>query len=207
MQKHSSCKCACPLNGFSRGRRLFITYLCGMETNLISILKSFLLLPSPSSVLTIMELLNKDFEHFFSSLKKDEIATVCQPLFDYQRKVTWKKWSKFVLGFVIIYFLNLWSENVNWFFTALGRILLIQILPMWNWSKLYNAKCLIDRPIVNDNYIKPITNNYPGDIDNCLLCESIGKYLDCSINFIFKCMPTFRLYTNCIEYFFLDFGK
>lgn len=125
-----------------------------------------------------MELLNKDFEHFFSALKKDEIATVCQPLFAYQRKVTWKKWSKFVLCFVIIYFLILWSENVNWFFTALGRILLIQILPMWNWSKMYNAKCLIDRPIVNDNYVKPISNNYPGDIDNCLLCESIGKYLD-----------------------------
>ncbi|XP_013104730.2 uncharacterized protein LOC106085178 [Stomoxys calcitrans] len=125
-----------------------------------------------------MASLNNDFEEFFGSLRKEklssrEIDTICKPLHDYFQRETLKKWSLLALTLVSLFIVLLWCDSCTWFLSALGRELLIQILPFWNWSKLYNTKCLIERASVDLIDNRPSTLKASTDNGNCLLCEHI----------------------------------
>ncbi|XP_073847494.1 uncharacterized protein [Musca autumnalis] len=123
--------------------------------------------------------LEKDFEQFFATLRKEnlsplEIENICQPLYLYRRKESLKKLCKVVLILGVFYALIKWCDSFNWFLSALGRLALIQVLPIFNWSTLYNAKCLIERPLNTDNVRQSSsvsTNTL--EYGNCLLCENI----------------------------------
>ncbi|XP_061392563.1 uncharacterized protein LOC133328030 [Musca vetustissima] len=123
--------------------------------------------------------LEKEFQDFCGTLRKEkfsdrEIQEICKPLYRYQRKEILKKYCKLLLGCFVFYALIQWCDCFNWFVSALGRLVLIQILPIWNWPALYNAKCLIERPLNNENIRTGNDVSYPVvENGNCLLCENI----------------------------------
>ncbi|KAM7346138.1 uncharacterized protein ACRADG_012119 [Cochliomyia hominivorax] len=125
-----------------------------------------------------MSALEKDFEIFFNSLKKqqfsaEEIQNICKPLKNYYRLEKLKKWSIFGFGLIIIYFLCTKCDSMNWFLSAVGRLLLIEILPYWNWSELYNAKCLLDKSVeVKEPSVSKL-GRYETNKENCLMCETM----------------------------------
>nr|CAH7758647.1 unnamed protein product [Callosobruchus chinensis] len=64
-------------------------------------------------------------------------------------------------------------ESVSWYISALARIFLIKLLPVYDWKHLKNKPCLLDRAETS-----PGTSNF-----NCGLCESLQRidvydYLD-----------------------------
>lgn len=136
--------------------------------------------------------IEKDFEIFFNSLKKqqfstEEIQQICKPLRNYFLLEKIKKWCIIAISLGLIYFLCTRCDSLNWFLSAVGRLLLIQLLPYWNWPELYNAKCLIDKPVEVKENLKPLPKlgRYETEKENCLLCETLGKYfLNFYINFL-----------------------
>ncbi|XP_065369974.1 uncharacterized protein LOC135962137 [Calliphora vicina] len=129
-----------------------------------------------------MSTIESDFEIFFNSLKKqefsaDEIYNICKPLRRYTPN-HWqnvKKWSIICLSLTFLYIISMWTDGLSWFLSALGRLFLIQLLPYWNWPELYNAKCLIDRPMdVKENRVAVSKlGRYETEKENCLLCDTI----------------------------------
>lgn len=124
-----------------------------------------------------------DFENFFASLKKQQFSNsqmlaICKPIRNYYRLQKLKLLSIIGLTLAILWALVIWCDTVNWFLSALGRLFLIQLLPYWNWSDLYNAKCLIEKPLKEDS--NRISNTklgrYETEKENCLLCDTIGGY-------------------------------
>nr|CAI5865865.1 unnamed protein product [Callosobruchus analis] len=64
-------------------------------------------------------------------------------------------------------------ESVSWYISALARIFLIKLLPVYDWKHLKNKACLLDRADIS-----PGTSNF-----NCGLCENLQRidiydYLD-----------------------------
>ncbi|XP_075168783.1 uncharacterized protein LOC142240918 [Haematobia irritans] len=124
-----------------------------------------------------MDILNKEFDDFFESLKREnltkkEIEIICKPLHEYFRRRFLRKSALIVLVLIFICVMVMWCDTLNWFLSALGRALLIQLLPLWNWPKLYNAKCLIERS--NKDLNKgPSMQATTMENGNCLLCENI----------------------------------
>ncbi|EFA05643.1 uncharacterized protein LOC103313479 [Tribolium castaneum] len=64
----------------------------------------------------------------------------------------------------LLYFAT-YFETISWHLSALGRIFLIKLLPLWDWTSLKNEKCLIWKPSTTTT---PEITNF-----NCALCESI----------------------------------
>lgn len=56
-------------------------------------------------------------------------------------------------------------DSINWHLSAIGRIMLIQILPIYDWMYMKNQFCLIESRsnVVTENFF------------NCELCENINK--------------------------------
>ncbi|TMW44346.1 hypothetical protein DOY81_010575, partial [Sarcophaga bullata] len=122
----------------------------------------------------------QDFENFFASLKKQQFSNsqmleICKPLRNYYRLQKLKLLSSIGLTIAILWALVIWCDTVNWFLSALGRLFLIQLLPYWNWSELYNAKCLIEKPLKEDGNQISATKlgRYETEKENCLLCDTI----------------------------------
>lgn len=92
---------------------------------------------------------NKEFEQFFEycdglKLTKSDKDKIFTPL---KWKLRYEYWRQvmiigigLLLGISAIYYIPF----LNWNFTAVGRIILIKLLPIWNWKPLHNQKCLID---------------------------------------------------------------
>ncbi|XP_037942078.1 uncharacterized protein LOC119683668 [Teleopsis dalmanni] len=131
--------------------------------------------------LSTMNAIERDFENFFSYCTKQGFSTtqmldICQPLFQQQRKVKTKRFLFLTTLVLIVYCFYNWCDSCAWFLSAIGRLLLIQLLPYWNWAPLYNGKCLIERP-----FQETTTNSLPRlgrhetDVDNCALCEMLDS--------------------------------
>lgn len=136
--------------------------------------------------------IEQDFEQFFASLKKQQfsnsqILEICKPLRNYYRLQKLKFLSVIGLTIALLWALVIWCDTLNWFLSAVGRLLLIELLPYWNWSELYNAKCLIEKPLKADPNQMSTTKlaRYETDKANCLLCDTIGRHLNKFCNFFF----------------------
>ncbi|CAH1953520.1 unnamed protein product [Acanthoscelides obtectus] len=80
-----------------------------------------------------------------------------------------------IFSSVIMIFLCMLSyfESVSWYSSALGRIYLIKLLPIYDWTHLKNKPCLIER-----TEMSPIASDF-----ECGSCENIQRldvydYLD-----------------------------
>lgn len=78
---------------------------------------------------------------------------ICQPLVAAMRR----SWLQLVFrGTLVLIVLGTLAclaaqlDFVGTHFTALSRLLLIKVLPIWNWQPLYYENCMINNPFYND---------------------------------------------------------
>lgn len=122
------------------------------------------------------ELINSEVQSFYEYCKEagmsdEEMDIICRPLTTAVRKAYIKKWTR--VGLIIVMILALGytvsqTETAQWHASAVGRIILIKLLPIWDWTPLYYNKCLIS---------KAQTDNVEDDFTtiNCISCEAISE--------------------------------
>lgn len=78
---------------------------------------------------------------------------ICQPLVAAMRR----SWLQLVFrGTLVLIVLGTLAclaaqlDFVGTHFTAISRLLLIKVLPIWNWQPLYYENCMINNPFYND---------------------------------------------------------
>lgn len=124
--------------------------------------------------MTTVEQLNRDFDVFYEFCKEndltdDDVRQLCQPLIKTIRKTRLVKQLKigvFAMFFLLTLYIVCTTETISWHLSAIGRILMIKLLPFYDWTSLRNEICLIKRPQSNI-----IEQNGP----NCVLCESVDE--------------------------------
>ncbi|XP_030387059.1 uncharacterized protein LOC115633727 [Scaptodrosophila lebanonensis] len=127
-----------------------------------------------------MKALESELETFFEQCRQEqfsaqEMSHICQPLLWRLGLVKIRRWVLCALPLLLIYLLWQYSESFAWSVSAVGRMLLIQILPYWDWTPYYSSKCLIER---NEDIRKRveaprILDKYETHWENCALCESL----------------------------------
>lgn len=137
-----------------------------------------------------MATLEQEFVDFFAECKKqgfsdDEMRAICQPLLQRHRNRYLAVACVVLAVFGALCLLYNWCDEFSWFVSAIGRLLLIQVLPYWDWTPLYNSRCLIERTVykVDEPNVAPttkISERYETEATNCVLCETLGEY--CSRN-------------------------
>lgn len=60
---------------------------------------------------------------------------------------------------------------INWTLCAIGRLILIELLPYWKWTDLYDKKCLWEP---NKGVQETFVLNKA--LIDCSICERFGKY-------------------------------
>ncbi|XP_037714435.1 uncharacterized protein LOC119550052 [Drosophila subpulchrella] len=121
--------------------------------------------------------MEEELKAFFEDCRRQEFSekemlTICQPLIWRIRLARIIKWCFFLLPLVVIYLLWLYSDSFAWSVSAVGRLLLIQILPLWDWTPYYNAKCLISR-VESVQEPPPPLGKLETQWQNCALCEAL----------------------------------
>lgn len=78
---------------------------------------------------------------------------ICQPLVAAMRKSWLQLFFRATVLLVIIGTLACLIAQMDFLgthFTAVSRLLLIKVLPIWNWQPLYYENCMINNPFYND---------------------------------------------------------
>lgn len=122
--------------------------------------------------------MNEEFEEFFLHCQKvtnsnqKEIEKVLRPLKLYLWKQQLKKYLKIFLAFAAICCGIYYVDTLNWYFCGIGRLVMIKLLPVWDWRNFENAKCLIAK-----SETQKITGGSFGSINekDCRVCEHFGK--------------------------------
>ncbi|GBP54357.1 hypothetical protein EVAR_50769_1 [Eumeta japonica] len=121
------------------------------------------------------ELINSEVRSFYEYCKEagmtdEEMDIICRPLTSAVRKASVKRWTRIFLLFIMILAIGYTvsqTETFQWHASAVARILLIKLLPVWDWTPLYYNKCLIDRGQ---------TQNMDSEIvsqADCISCEAV----------------------------------
>lgn len=83
--------------------------------------------------------------------------------------------SVIVLLAVTVYYVPLVNANLS----AIGRIFLIKLLPVWNWERLTDERCLLGPLFTKNMYVTDADNQFTSAPqlykDDCVLCENNGK--------------------------------
>lgn len=133
----------------------------------------------------IIESLNNEFEDFLkfckgNSISEKDINRICSSL-NYQLELRqWKKVGLLAgLSFLCIW-LCLNVGFLEWSISAVGRILMIKLLPVYDWTNLYNANCLVSYQTEDLQQVGASSNEDSEEINkrNCALCENLGKLFD-----------------------------
>lgn len=122
----------------------------------------------------------REFEAFSGfckkqNLTKSELDLVYAPIKKELKIQFWIRFLKIVAALTCVSLTVYYISYVNWNISAIGRIALIKMLPIWNWKTHFNDKCLV--PYLNvglGSYKtdKTIVEDYKED---CVVCETIGK--------------------------------
>ncbi|KAK4878261.1 hypothetical protein RN001_010767 [Aquatica leii] len=100
---------------------------------------------------TDLQQINNELTTFFETCRKNhltqqDIATICQPLRTAATKTKLKrrlfKTTILIVLLASAYYLTT-IDLISWHLAAIGRLGLIELLPIWNWQHLKNEKCLI----------------------------------------------------------------
>lgn len=123
------------------------------------------------------ELINSEVRSFYEYCKEagisdEDMDIICRPLTSAVRKASIKRWTRTILCVVMVLAIGYTvsqTDSFQWHAAALARMMLIRLLPIWDWTPLYYNKCLIER-------------SQPHNLDNdlisptdCISCESIRK--------------------------------
>ncbi|CAO1407124.1 unnamed protein product [Diamesa tonsa] len=135
--------------------------------------------------------MNREFEEFFNyceqqKFSENEMKILLKPLKFYLWKTKALKYMKIMFVLFTICASISYFDTLNWYFCAIGRLLMIKMLPLWDWRSMYNAKCLIPNFYDDVKYTtsSPKVINY-----NCKLCEDFERidYIrDTSYNYIYQ---------------------
>lgn len=120
-----------------------------------------------------LEQLNRDFESFYefckeNNLSDDDIRKICQPLIQHVRKAKLVKHVKIcilAMFLLLTLYVICTTETASWHLAAIGRIFMIKLLPLYDWTQLRHENCLIKKP--SD---EPAKTQF-----DCVLCESIAN--------------------------------
>ncbi|KAH8407550.1 hypothetical protein KR222_005276 [Zaprionus bogoriensis] len=125
--------------------------------------------------------LERELEEFFEDCRKQQFTeaqmrTICRPLiweFIWQRLRRWTQWV--LLPVLVVYLLWNYCDTCAWTASAIGRLLLIQLLPYWDWTPLYNNRCLIPRtpPAAEQREQPAPLGRHETLWENCALCENL----------------------------------
>lgn len=121
-----------------------------------------------------IEQMNRDFEAFYEFCKEnhltdDDVRKLCQPFLNTIRKTKFIRYIKICIVttlLLLILYTICSTETVSWHLSAIGRIVMIKILPFYDWTQLRSESCLIKRS-QSDTFQ---TNTF-----SCVLCESIQE--------------------------------
>lgn len=119
---------------------------------------------------------NRDLESFYAFCKEnrlsdEEIRKLCEPL----RRIVYKakllkifKLSLILALVIFICYILCCSDTVSWHLSAIGRILMIKLLPYYDWTVWKHEQCLIPK-FGSQN----IQNELPAF--DCVLCENVAQ--------------------------------
>lgn len=121
--------------------------------------------------------MEKEFEDFFQYINtftnsdQVEMRNLLTPLKNHLWRQQLKKVVKFALIFATICCTIYYIDTLNWYFCGVCRTVMIQILPIWNWTYLANSKCLIAKAAetMKSNHILKATTK------DCRACEHFGN--------------------------------
>lgn len=122
--------------------------------------------------------MEKEFEDFFLHCQKltnynqNEMKKILKPLRFHLCKLLLMKVFKIVLVVGSICCAIYYIDTLNWIFCAIGRIAMIKLLPLWNWTYLANEKCLISKTISLTNSNDEVRSLNEKD---CRACEHFGE--------------------------------
>lgn len=139
--------------------------------------------------------LNRDLESFYAFCKEnrltdEEISKLCEPLLKIVYKAKLLKILKLcmiLILVILICFTLCSSDAVSWHLSAVGRILMIKLLPYYDWTVWKHERCLIPKFGFQNAQDHTLPNF------DCVLCESVAQ-IDKKNN-----MTPEMLYENYIE--------
>lgn len=121
------------------------------------------------------EQLNRDLDSLYAfckenNLSDEEIKELCGPLLKLAHKAKMVKYLKFYTYFLVVAtfcYVLCSFEIVSWNLSAIGRILMIKLLPYYDWTVWKQETCLIPKFGGQNNQINEVPNF------DCVLCESV----------------------------------
>lgn len=124
------------------------------------------------------ELIDSEVNSFYeycreAGMTDEEMDIICRPLTNAVRKASIKRWTRSLLIVIMVLAIGYTvsqTDTFQWHATATARLLLIKLLPIWDWTPLYYGKCLIERSQpqnFDDNMMSPT---------DCITCEAISKF-------------------------------
>ncbi|XP_004929096.2 uncharacterized protein LOC101743841 [Bombyx mori] len=138
------------------------------------------------------QLINSEVRSFYEYCKEagisdEEMDIICRPLTNAVRKAYIRRWTRFFLCIIMVLALGYTvsqTDTFQWHASAAARMLLIKILPVWDWTPLYYNKCLIERSqpqsLDSDNVITPI------DCISCEAVKNVARLSDTSYSEVFN---------------------
>ncbi|XP_059054819.1 uncharacterized protein LOC131848882 [Achroia grisella] len=137
------------------------------------------------------ELINSEVRSFYEYCKEagmtdEEMDIICRPLTNAVRKASIKRWTRVVLFVIMVAAVGytvVQTDTFQWHASAVARVMLIKMLPIWDWTPLYYNKCLIQRSEPQN-----LDNNVISTTD-CIACEAINtvaRVSDVSYNEVFN---------------------
>ncbi|XP_031782233.1 uncharacterized protein LOC103317435 [Nasonia vitripennis] len=98
---------------------------------------------------------------------EEEMDIICHPLVAAMRR-SWLQLvfqaSLILIGIGTLICLAGQLDFVGAHFSALGRLVMIKLLPVWNWQPLYYENCMMNNPFYQD---------YPISEEDCVACEAL----------------------------------
>lgn len=131
--------------------------------------------------LTMCEKMNQEFEHFFLHCEltlncdQDQLKKILKPLRNHFLKQQLGRALKVFFLFAAICSAIYYIDTLNWHFCAIGRILMIKLLPIWDWTHLSKARCLIAKTSTPDSISSDKSNGFSAK--DCRVCENFGELL------------------------------
>lgn len=121
--------------------------------------------------------LESRLEQFFNLCESKRISKwkfhkLCWPLYWKLIQQEYGRTAKILATLIAIWILIFVVPFLSWTFSAIGRILLIKLLPYYQWTDLYNKKCLISSSVEEGGRRSP---GFVNSLD-CSVCENLSEF-------------------------------
>ncbi|XP_055643249.1 uncharacterized protein LOC129779665 [Toxorhynchites rutilus septentrionalis] len=96
-----------------------------------------------------VERLDQDFQDLVDSIGKldlteCEIYEILAPLRWHLFRIKWMQRVRLGILTVIFWLAVYYVPLLNWNVSAIGRLVMVQVLPYWDWTQLYKSRCLVN---------------------------------------------------------------